>query len=54
MKQEFEKIEMKEVYVAPKCEYIEVRSEGILCSSSVESNQPSVFGYVGDSYRGEW
>lgn len=54
MKQEFGKTEMKEAYVAPKCECIEVSSEGILCSSADGSNDESSFGSEGDIFGGEW
>lgn len=54
MKQEFEKIEMKEVYVAPKCECVEVYSEGILCASDPTNVSNGVFDSVGDSFVGEW
>lgn len=53
MKQELKKVELKELYVAPVCECIEMLSEGILCASSLESST-GVFGAEGDRYVGEW
>lgn len=53
MKQELKKVEVKEFYVAPVCECIEIMSEGILCASSVDSNT-GAFGSEGDIFWGEW
>ena len=53
MKQKSEKIEIKETYVAPMCECIEILSEGILCASSVHSTG-GVFGAEEDYFMGEW
>lgn len=53
MKQKFEKVEIKETYVAPLCECIEISSEGILCGSVVQSGE-GVFGTEGDRFVGEW
>lgn len=53
MKQKFEKVEIKETYVAPLCECIEISSEGILCGSVSDTNE-GVFGTEGDRFVGEW
>lgn len=54
MKQDLEKAEVKEFYVPPTCECVEVYSEGILCSSGHEDVSNGVFDSVGDSFVGEW
>ncbi|MCR8894254.1 hypothetical protein [Bacteroides sp. ET336] len=55
MKQELKKVEVKELYVAPVCECIEMLSEGILCGSGNGSNSSTgVFGAEGDRFVGEW
>lgn len=54
MQKEFKKTDLKEMYVAPKCECIEVCSEGILCSSNINSDMESSFGSNGDFFTGEW
>lgn len=53
MKQELKEVELKELYVAPVCECIEMLSEGILCASDKVSST-GVFGAEGDRYVGEW
>lgn len=54
MKQKFEKVEIKETYVAPLCECIEISSEGILCGSIPSHTNEGVFGTEGDRFVGEW
>lgn len=55
MKQELKEVEVKELYVAPVCECIEMLSEGILCASgNTISTSTGVFGAEGDRYVGEW
>lgn len=54
MKQELKKVEVKELYVAPVCECIEIFSEGILCASSSEQYPAGLFGSEGDGFVGEW
>lgn len=54
MKQELKKVEVKELYVAPVCECIEMLSEGILCGSSESLTSTGVFGAEGDRFVGEW
>ena len=45
----------KELYIAPKCECIEICSEGILCGSDLSaSSNEGVFGAEGDRLGGEW
>lgn len=53
MKKEFNMVEVKETYLAPVCECIEISSEGILCASSIQVNE-GVFDTEGDSFMGEW
>lgn len=53
MIKEFEKVNVKEVYIAPMCECIEISPEGILCGSSIQANE-GLFGSEGDIYVGEW
>ena len=54
MKQDLEKAEVKEFYVPPTCECVEVYSEGILCSSGSADAGYGVFNSVGDGFVGEW
>ena len=54
MKQDLEKAEIKEFYVPPTCECVEVYSEGILCASDPTNVSNGVFDSVGDSFVGEW
>lgn len=54
MKQDLEKAEVKEFYVPPTCECVEVYSEGILCASDHTNVSNGVFDSVGDSFVGEW
>ncbi len=54
MKQDLEKAEVKEFYVPPTCECVEVYSEGILCASDPTNVSNVVFDSVGDSFVGEW
>lgn len=54
MKQDLEKAEVKEFYVPPTCECVEVYSEGILCTSDPTNVSNGVFDSVGDSFVGEW
>lgn len=55
MKQDLKKVEVKELYVAPVCECIEMLSEGILCASgNTISTSTGVFGAEGDRFVGEW
>lgn len=53
MQKKMENVDVKEMYVAPSCECIEVCSEGILCSSNI-SNTESSFDSQGDIFGGEW
>lgn len=53
MKQKSERIEIKETYVAPLCECIEISSEGILCASGIQSDGGR-FGSDDDFFMGEW
>lgn len=56
MKQDFANAEVKEFYVPPTCECVEVYSEGILCASdpSYTGNGGGVFEAEGDRFIGEW
>ena len=55
MKQDLKKVEVKELYVAPVCECIEMLSEGILCASTgSDISSTGVFGAEGDRFVGEW
>lgn len=55
MKQDLKKVEVKELYVAPVCECIEMLSEGILCASTDGNiSSTGVFGAEGDRFVGEW
>lgn len=54
MKQDFANAEVKEFYVPPTCECVEVYSEGILCASDPTNVSNGVFDSVGDSFVGEW
>lgn len=45
----------KDLYVAPRCECIEICSEGILCGSiNVTLPDDGIFGSESDRLEGEW
>lgn len=52
MKKEFKKVEVKEVYLAPVCECIEISSEGVLCGSTFTGD--GAFGSEDNDFVGEW
>lgn len=53
MQQEFENVKLKEFYLPPTCECVEVCYEGILCASDFHVSN-GVFDSEGDRFVGEW